>query len=136
MWEKVEVTKALGEEYERGTGEGLNKLRFVKGNIFDLEECDWTVGDVIFCNCAMFTEERMAELQSAALGMRPGSFLFTVTKTLDEKTSDFALVEERTVKMDYGDGTVFMWVRTAEEASLEGGESIGAVDEVGDEEGF
>ena len=136
MWEKVEVTKALGEEYERGTGEGLNKLRFVKGNIFDLEECDWTVGDVIFCNCAMFTEERMAELQSAALGMRPGSFLFTVTKTLDEKTSDFALVEERMVKMDYGDGTVFMWVRTAEEASLEGGESIGAVDEVGDEEGF
>jgi len=129
MWEKTEVTNALGTEYERGAKEGLNKIRFLRSNIFELDNCDWTVGDVVFCNCVMFTEEKMKELQAAALGMRPGTFLLTVTRPLATKDGDFELVEERTVKMDYGDATVFMWVRVADDESMGGGRSLVADEE-------
>jgi hypothetical protein len=62
---------------------------FILGSIFNLNECSWTDGDVVFVNSTCFDVSMLLRVYGLAQSMRPGSIIITLSRSMVEIGSIF-----------------------------------------------
>jgi SAM-dependent methyltransferase len=77
-------------------------VSLVEGDIF---KKDWSDGNLVFCNCTMFSDGMLDQLGSCAEKLKKGSLFISTTHIL--RSAVFDLVDTQVFDMSWGTATVY-----------------------------
>lgn len=91
-------------------------VELIRGDFTDRDTCDWSRADVVLLHGASFSEDLMAKIARLCEDLKVGSFVLAVSKTVPFR--GLSIVDEVRGEFTWGEGTVFIMQRQAEEAEV------------------
>lgn len=88
------------------------EIIFREGSFLDLDEVDWTTGDVVYANSTCFSTEMMKAISAIASHMRPGAFFISLTHPLDE-SAGFEVIAEERLEVSWGSADFYLQRKNA-----------------------
>jgi hypothetical protein len=107
------VNECLNTKAANATSMACSSVDVIHGDFTDKDVCDWSAADVVLLHGATYSDDLMQKIAFLCEDLKVGTFVLAVSKTVP--FNGLAIVDEVKGEFSWGEGTIFIMQRKAEE---------------------